>query len=1431
MIKPSSTLRTYLSALLMLIFVTALPAPSQSTVLFQDLPPGIQLSQSTVNTIIRDSTGFIWFGTEDGLDRYDGYRIKAYKQQFGDPNSISNSSVWTLFVDSRGRMWIGTFNGLNLFDDHNDTFTSWTHNPDNPRSLSNNYIRAITEDNEHNLWIGTVYGLNRFNLKDSTFTRFLHDPGSSSRTISDNMIFGLLVDHLGKLWIATSMGLDVYNETDGTFTHYSLVRNGLIHPMTSLYEDRHGRIWAGSISGLYRFDRKTESFLPVDMEKYLPGQGTQITTIREDPAGALWVGTANEGLIKYDPENGSIQLFRHEFYNERSLSDNSIRSIFIQDNGFIWIGTANGGVSVVNPVINRFHHTKIPLTDRDPLPANQIKSFAQDHTTGNIYIGSVQGISLFNPRNFTFLPLPALLKKTMDNKMVISLCNSDDGTLWIGSGDGLYAWQARTGRLHHFRNEPGAPAMPIISLYEDRHGILWLGTNNQGLISYDPASDRFSYHPNHTPGTQPGSERIFAILEDRQGKIWAATAGDGLNRFDPATGTFTSYRSLMVDTTTFYFNYTLSLLEDHKGNIWTGTYGSGLIKYDPTTRSFRKYSRPEGLPDDVIYGVLEDHKGRLWLSHNQGITCFNPETGKIINYDKRDGLQANEFNSGAYYQTRDGALLFGGNNGFNIFHPDSITLAGTTPRIVFTTLKVSNREILPGRKYDKHIILKESIYKARRIFLKYSDRDVYLEFASLDYAIPGKNLYKYRLSGKDTTWIDLGNNNSIRFDQLPAGTMTLEVKGSNYDGVWGNNRASLTFIVTPPFYQTWWFRTLIIFLILLLAYMLYAIRTSQLRKQKEELQMLIRNKTREITHQRDVLSAKNTELENMNRQIRKERDKMEKMVLAVEEANQMKLQFFTNISHEFRTPLTLILNLIEKFRSESDNYRRAERQQDYKLIEKNAQKLLKLIDKLMQFRKYSTGQALLKIEETDLVPFIRSQAAVFTHLADKKNIDYHFESLYESILLWFDPDQMEEVITNLLSNAFKYTPEGGTIRVVTGNANDPDILPLTSAETDQPGEYAYFMVKDTGVGIPQDKLRKVFERFYQINDPMHNKEAGIGIGLNLAEKVVSLHGGKIFVRSKPGKGSSFVVLLKKGRKHLEETSEIRPDHYDSGDLAPVEEEIPITSGEKEQNDGTRVLEKLSRNKLPEILVIEDNKDLRNFIVKGLENEYNVLEAETGEEALKLIEESNPEIVICDVLLPGEMNGFDITEHIKKNLETSHIPVIMLTALNSQDQKILGLEKGADIYITKPFVFRELKAHVKSLIQLRESFKKKFRDYTFWAERELEISSNDETFIQRVIRIVETNMSDPSFDVNALSEAVNMSQTRLYRKLKSLTGMTIKEFIQGLRIRKAAALLLSREDKNISEIAYEIGFNDPNYFGKVFKAMYGMSPSEYIKKNS
>ncbi len=1424
------------------LFIFLLSGPLYSSeirdfpVVFYNLSRDYRLSQSTVNAIIQDHTGFFWFGTEDGLNRFDGYRIKVYKQMFGVPGHLSNNAIWTLYEDSEGTLWIGTFNGLNYYDCKNNRFVSFLHDPDNPKSLSHNYIRAIMEDNQHQLWLGTSRGLNLFNKKDSSFIRFYHDPSHPETSLSSNLINALLTDHLGKLWIGTCRGLDIYNEKDSTFSSYRIPNNRGTQSVTALMEDRSGRLWVGTLSGdLYIFNRKTETFQSVS---YLTGKESSVSmikTIVEGPKGHIWLSNSTH-LYSFDPATEHSRIYTHDQTDPQSLASNSIRSIYVDKSDFIWVGTNDGGVSVIKPALNRFHHIRKESNRQISLVSNHIRSFGEDRS-GNILVGQDEGLSLFRPENFSFYRLPAQLEKFTGKKAIYSIYVSKDNIYWIGTRSyGLLRYDPGKNRGQWFATNPGIPGNTnafsgrnIICFLEDHAGNLWIGTNGSGLNKYDPHTGVFTHFLHHPDSSGSLSHnRVYALAEDDEDHIWAGTAGGGISRYDPATNRFVNYSTILTDSGTFYFNYILSLHNDEDHTIWAGTFGSGLIRLNYETGKIQKFTRQDGLPDDVIYGILEDNQGRLWLSQNEGITVFDPVNMSFVYYDKRDGLQGNEFNSGAYFRTSNGLFLFGGYNGFNIFQPDSIHRNTRIPKVIFTDLRVSNREIVPGRQYDGRMILKEPIFRAGEVRLKYSDRDIYIEFSALDYTIPGKNRYKYRLLGLEDHWIDLGNTNNIRFDHIPVGRTTLQVTGSNHDGVWNPSGTNITFFVTPPFYQTIFFKLLILLFIGVLGYLLYFIRTLQLKKQKEELQLLVQNKTREIIRQRDALAEKNEELERINREIAAERDKTKQMMQRVEEANRMKLQFFTNISHEFRTPLTLILNMIEKLHSEPAGYNTRARLNDYKLIEKNTQKLLKLIDRLMLFRKYSTRRTEIKMSENNLVEFIRSQSMLFSGLAEKKKIQYRFESRYTRLPVWFDAEQMEEVISNLLSNAFKYTGEGGSITVFAGKAGDEEILELTSGRINHPCKYVYFMVEDTGIGIPRDKLEKVFDRFYQVGNVKNESGTGIGIGLHIAEIIVKRHQGKIFADSTPGHGSRFVVLLKIGKEHLAGKKEPAEETLIEENEFLLEEETGETD-EAVQVKKRNALEELSRKNLPEILVIEDNKDLRNFLVKGLENEYNVLEAGTGEEAMKIIEEANPEIIICDVLLPGKLNGIDIVEQVKNDLNTSHIPVIMLTALSSKDQKILGLEKGADVYITKPFFLRELKAHVNSLMQLRESLKKKFRDYTFWTDRELEITDQDETFIQRIIRIVETNMSDPTFDVNALCGAVSMSQTRLYRKLKALTGMTIKEFIQGLRLRKAAVLLLKSENKNISEIAYEVGFNDPNYFGKVFKSHYGMSPSEYIKK--
>lgn len=1433
MIKVASVFNSHIRLLLSLAFFMLASIgftvyAQSNTVLFQSLSSRNKLSQNTVNTILEDKTGLLWFGTEDGLNMYDGYHFRVFKQQNNNPHSISNNIIWTLFEGRDSTIWIGTFYGLNYYDKETGNFTSYLHSSDNPNTISNNHILSLAEDNLGNMWIGTNYGLNRFNRKNRTIKRYIQD-NSSDNSLKGNLINTILFDHLGILWVGTNRGLNVYNQEKESFSSYQ-IQNIAENYITTIFEDKSGVLWIGTQqSGLFQFNRKRETFIKVNLLKN--EKPLKIVSINEDSESNIWVGT-NEGLFKLYFNNGNkMQAFRHDPFDPNSIGGNHIRSIFSAKNNFLLIGTSDAGLSLINPYKNRFHHISPRYNDPNSIVSNRIRCFAEEGDN-SILIGTRKGLGRYSPKKNIYLPLPNKLSFLKNSYSITSIyVNKSSNDYYIGTeNNGIYFYSPSNNRNSKFLkyNFDGKATSNYMAnwIAEDRSGELWIGTDGDGVIRHNPKDNKTTIYQNrHDDTNSISNNRATCFMENRNGDIWIGTAGGGINIFNKKSNKFTRHQSVVTNSTTYHFSFILSMHEDSVGNIWAGTFGHGLVRYEKSSKRFSFVTSDDGLPDNIIYGVLEDSSGALWLSHNMGITCYNYSDSTFINFDVRDGLQENEFNSNAFLKTDSGLFLFGGNNGFNIFNPNEIVTNEHIPNIVYTDLKVNNKSIKPGENNGR-IILKKSISISKKIYILHSDREISLEFAALDFSVPKKNRYRYRLN--EDNWVDLGNENTIKFHKLQAGETTLRVIGSNNDGVWNEQGAVLTFVVKPPFYQTVTFKTLILLLIFFIVYFIYYLRTLSLKKQHKELQLLLETKTEQIKSQRDDLAKKNEELALINRDIILERDKTLQMAKKLEEANKAKLQFYTNISHEFRTPLTLILTPIENFLANPADYKFSNIVTDYKLIQRNANKLLHLIDHLLQFRKHTTNQVKLAVTQNSLNEFVKNQASLFSYLAEQKHINFQIEHTTSKIPLWFDQEQIEQVISNLLSNAFKYTPDDEEIIVSIGYPSESLLAEYDNTDNINPKEYAYFYVKDTGIGIPDEEQKNIFKRFYKAKG---NSQSGIGIGLHLVTTIIESHSGKIFVKSNKGKGSTFLVLLKIGNKHFNE-NEISVEQQDKTktDKHQQSESYLIDVTEEEQDEPKTKIEKLIKNDMPTLLLVEDNKELRKYISKNLENEYNVYEATTGEEALKILKEINPEITISDVMLPGEVNGFALTEYIKSDLSTSHIPVILLTALSGQNQKIIGLEKGADVYLTKPFRLRELKAQVKSLLQSREAIKKRFREHAFMGKRELKISDQDKLFIQKIIQIIETNLSNPEFAVPALCEAVSMSHNKLYRKIKNLTDMTIKDFIQGVKLKTAAQLLVESE-KNISEVAYEVGFSDPNYFGKCFKAQFGKSPSDFIKSKS
>ncbi|MEN8157335.1 MAG: two-component regulator propeller domain-containing protein [Bacteroidota bacterium] len=1402
---------------------------------FQQIPEKEDLSQATVNAILRDRIGFMWFGTEDGLNLYDGYGLRIFKHVPGNPQSISNSQIWSLYEDSEGILWIGTFNGLNRYDRHQDSFTSYLADQDIPGTLSNGYVRSITEDQQGNLWVGTHHGINRFDEHSGTFRTYLSQP-EAGYDPNENVINAMVVDHLGNLWVGTQDGLKVYVEKSDSFLEYNLPGKYRDNKITALFEDREGDLWIGTGNhGVFKFDRRSSGFIPVELERGDGEQKLRVTSITEDEKGAIWVGTYN-GLYRLDENTREVLVFHKDYLSEHALNDNDIKSLFADNNGFIWVGTVSGGVNLINPALSRFGHVTMTGKELDQYQACLVRSLAEDNN-GNLLVGTRhEGLMVYDPESSGCGRLPGRIGSVLENHYISAIL-AEGEEYWFGLKEhGLIRYDVRNDQIREYSHElekfGNLNGNVVLDILRDSQGLIWFGTNGDGIYEYNPESGVFKHHI-HDPQDKSSisHNRVHSMIEDHLGNLWIATAGGGLNMYSREEERFISYNKLNGDTEKMEYSFVISVLEDSSGDIWAGTFGGGLIHLSRKDSTVHIYSEKNGLKNNVVYAILEDDYGHLWLSHNQGITRFDTKNGTFRDYDARDGLQGNEFFANAAVKCSNGQLVFGGTNGFNMFHPDRLEPSHQVPPVVFTRLKISNREVTVGEAADQRVILDRSLVDKGEIHFHHSDREIAIWFAALDYSVPGKNQYRYKLEERDTEWIPLGTTNQVSFHSLPEGRSTLHVQGSNSDGTWNEEGAVVTFLVKPPFYRTFLFYTILLLILFGLIILLYTIRMGTVHGQKRELELLVQSKTREIRRQRDALQIKNEELETTNQSVREERDKTAEMARQLEEANQSKLQFFTNISHEFRTPLTLILGYIEKLQDTPDRYSETEKNEDYLMIGRNASRLLRLINKLLQFRKVSVPQYNLKVSEQDLVEFVRNQAVMYRNLADKKGVNFTFESNHETLMAWFDQERLEDVVNNLYSNAFKFTPDNSVIRVVVGEGTDRVLKGMVDEPIQNPDQYLFISVEDHGVGIPVEKQSLVFDRFYQVDEPGSGgggRRSDGGIGLNLSQRIIQLHEGRFLLKSAPGEGAVFTVMLRKGRAHLENHQFVKAVENRGTALIPEDEVAVEQVGLGESGAITQTFEQLSKKDLPRVLVIEDNHELRRFILQGLGAEYSVMEAESVPEARKLMEGLEPEVIVCDVMLPGELNGFDFVEQVKTDINTSHIPVILLTALDSEDQKILGLEKGADIYMTKPFSMRELRVQIQNTLHLRQVLKNKFREQAFLQTRDLEITDQDETFLQKTLRIIEAGMSDPQFNVSSLCETMNMSQTKLYRKIKALTDMTITDFIRGLRLRKASLLLLNT-DKNISEIAYEVGFNDPNYFGKCFRAEFGKSPSEFAKE--
>lgn len=1369
------------------LFLSAQKEPAFSNVRYLNSDDG--LSQSEVTCLLQDRQGFLWIGTRGGLNRYDGHTFKIFQNQIGNTNSLINNSIESLFEDSKGKIWIGTkSNGLSCYDPEFDRFEHFQHQSQDTNSISGNRIISIAESASGDIWVGTWS--NGLTIIDRKNGRFRHWSGA-------NTISRIYRARDGKMWLATSNGFFAFHPDGRLLYDY----RGLYGTMAfvNVTEDRRtGKLYLGTWSnGLVEFDPERNSsrqFLhQIDDPRSISSSNAY--HIYQDLQDRIWVGTWGKGLNLFHPETGTFT--RYDLSEGRNSGSKELYQdvlCILQDrSGMLWVGTNGGGVCKIDESVNEFG-----LLGNAPgangLPNEPVWSIQKDKN-GVFWVGTKGNDSLhysLDGRSFAQLKLPGQAMSAKNGARM--LYQSPDETLWLSNNYSL-GKIVQTSDGYEVAPVPirqeGEPVpgrlRQVSRVYETSDGTFWIGRQMDGLLrsNGEGRPEERAYRP-YVKDEAPGSlqnNRISALLEDRQGRFWIGTYG-GLHRYRPEQDDFLHYAKKQDDDRSLSSDIIICLHEDRRGNLWIGT-PNGLNMTTPgngQSLTFECFQVQDGLPNNYIHAILEDESGHLWISTNKGISKFNPGERIFYNYDVRDGLQSNSFMEGAAFVDDQGVFYFGGIYGVNIFHPDSIRNDSKAPPVVLTGLKVFNREVQAGLPLNDHLILERSIEYTSRISLTYSENVFSLDFAALDFRAPSRNAYLYKMEGLEEEWNFASNQRSVTYTNLKPGAYAFLVKAAGNRESLNESVARLEIEVLPPWWATWqaYLLYLVVFVSLLLLYRYLIGRQNELEK-KLELSRLEREKDMEVAD--------------------------------------MKTRFFTNITHELRTPLTLISGPLEELLereslgNKSKNYLMTIRYQ--------TSRLLGLVNQLLDFRKAESGHMQLQVAEGNFVHFAREVFLSFREMADQNAIDYRFEATHEEVPLYFDRDKMEIVLCNLLSNAFKYTPPNRRITLAVrwaGPLQSPDLPHLAEGCCE-------IVVQDSGSGMPPDLVEKIFDRFYQIVNTDSVKLVGTGIGLALVKNIVDLHQGQVQVQSEEGAGSVFTVRLPIGRNHFTD-KEIIVDFRNSEDQSHYRMEPAAVPGVSVSPDQGLAPAGTDGGHL---LIVEDNPEIRTFIRRIFDDRYAVSEAENGEQGLILAGKLMPDLIISDVMMPV-MDGLEFCKNLKEDDQTCHIPFILLTARTSTVFQVQGYHSGADAYVTKPFQPSVLKAQVSSLLLGRQKLKEYFGKTITLQPTDVEITSRDEQFLHQVMQLVEENLDNDNLSREFLAQSMAMSASTFYRKIKALTGLTINAFIRSIRLKRAAQMMRDSQ-LNVSEIAYQVGFNDLKYFRSCFKEQFAVNPSEYIQNQN
>lgn len=1333
------------------------------------------LSNSVISSIAQDNYGFIWIGTQDGLNRFDGYKFTIMKKRAQFEQCLSDNFISNLYFDKKTyNLWISCNYGINIYNTKNETFSQLFHDNNNPKSLSNNVVTQIIPSRSGKLWIGTYgSGVDYFDQASKTFTH-LQQITNCPKLLANAKILSLCEDKLGYLWIGTQGdGLFRYDHNQNKIIHYK--QNGEKIPadyINTIYEDREQNIWIGSNKGLGWYNRKNDSFTIFSHNPSNPGSisSDNVKCIIQDHNGILWVGLQSGGVSKIQI-NKEILLqpdlakFEHIYESEESgLSYNSVTSIFEDKEKNIWVGTYSGGINMISDASDLFNSIQYKKNDTQSLSYRKVWGFCDDEK-GNLWIGTDGGgINVYqsNKKKIKVYQKKENKAGSLSDNAILSALRDHNNNLWFGTyNGGVNLYDKKNDCFIVFKHDPNdnnsLPNNDVRFIYEDRKKNIWFGTNGGGASVFQPSTGKFKNYNNSNSLLLGNSVRC--ILNDREGNYWFGTYGQGIFKINRDWTKSENYIYNPQDEHSIGSQTVYAIIEDKKGQIWVGTEGGGVSLHNPENKTFENFNENNGLSNHIVHGIIEDSLGFLWITTDNGLFRFDTEQKKFINFNEKDGLTSGEFSDGSLLYSH-GALYFGNVNGLS-WIDSKTSFESQEQRVYITNLYIFNKRINIRTKDNQNSPLEKSIIESDKIDLLHNQSTLTLEFIAINIQQSEKIQYAYMLEGLEKEWNYSGNTHNVTYHTLPAGHYIFKVKASNLSGVWGDSYTSLNIIIRPPFWKTWWAK---LFYSLIIIFIFYIILGYSKKQSELKHNLLVEKMTRKHEYQ----------------------------------LSQEKLNFFTNITHEFRSPLTLILGPLEDLLREPDIAYRIKKK--LMLIYRNSNNLLNLINKLLDFRKVETGLMDLKVSNENIIQTIKEICFPFKEICLEKKIKFTLETETENIKAWFDADKLRIILNNLLSNAYKYTRESGEIHVrITSDDNNTSVK---------------IMVRDTGIGIPDEHLPYIFDWYYRIGQ--QNQPAGSGIGLALTKSLVELHKGKISVESNSEIGTLFTVILstdknlftphqissefEQNSKKTEETFHLKPDTENINSV-------------KNENKHQKIL-----------LVIEDNADIREYIKDSFSNDFKVLDAPDGEKGLELSFKYIPDIIITDIMMPV-IDGLEVCRRIKNSIKTCHIPVILLTARDTLTYKQEGYEIAADSYITKPFSMALLQSRVNNLIQSRKLLTNYISRSILFEPDQSHINLKDEKFISDIITLVENHLSDKNLSVEFISSEFALSHSVLYRKIKALTGLSISEFIRGIRLKKAAQLLLSKQ-YSISEVAFLVGFNDIKYFRQCFRDQYKVLPSAY-----